>query len=167
MRILFTGDVVGRSGREALKQYLPQLKEKLSPDIIISNVDNAAGGRGVTKETAKEIYAMGVDCLTGGDHIWDQREMVCAIENDQNLLRALNLPATTPGRGVWSRSLPNGHEIVVIHLCGTIFMTKTFDSAFDAINQTLSNFKIGQGRSIFVDIHAEATSEKIGASALS
>ena len=162
MRILFLGDVMGRSGRDAVAKYLPDLKEKLSPDVVIVNVDNAASGRGVTKDTAQNIYDAGADCLTGGDHVWDQREMVSVIERDKNILRAYNLPDTTPGNGVWQKTLTNGHEIVVLHLCGTVFMYKSiFDNPFHAADKALKNIKLEQGRSIFVDFHAEATSEKM------
>jgi metallophosphoesterase (TIGR00282 family) len=162
MRILFIGDVMGRSGRDALAKHLPSLKESLSPDVVIVNVDNAASGRGVTKDTAKDIYNAGADCLTGGDHIWDQREMIAVVERDKNILRALNQPPETPGNGIWRQTMNSGHEIVVIHLCGTVFMTKAlFDNPFRAADAALKAIPLGKGRSIFVDFHAEATSEKM------
>lgn len=162
MRILFLGDVMGRSGRDVVAKHLLDLKEKLKADVTIVNVDNAANGRGVTKDTAQEIYDAGADCLTGGDHIWDQREMVCVVEKDKNILRAYNLPDHTPGVGLWEKKLPDGHEIVVLHLCGTIFMTKSFfDNPFEAADAVLKNIKLAPNRSIFVDFHAEATSEKM------
>ena len=162
MRILFIGDVFGRSGRDALKKHLLDLKEKLSPDVIIVNVDNAAHGRGITKDIAKEIYEMGVDCLTGGDHVWDQREMVAQIDNDPNLLRPYNLPDTTPGRGVWQKTLADGKEIVVLHLCGSLFMSKAlFNNPFHAADRALKELLPNKNRVIFVDFHAEATSEKM------
>ncbi len=160
MRILFIGDVMGRTGREALAKHLPTLKEKLSPDVIIVNVDNAASGRGTTQATAKEILSCGVDCLTGGDHIWDQREMVCGVENIKELVRPANLPEGTPGRGLWSDTL-NGQKITVLHLGGTVFMNASFDNPFTYADEVLSRHKIGKGSHIFVDFHAEATSEKM------
>ena len=161
MRILFLGDVMGRSGRDAVKEHLPILKDTLEPDVIIVNVDNAASGRGVTKETADEIFAVGADCLTGGDHVWDQREMICVIENNTNIIRPYNQPKGTPGKGIWKKTLSDGHEIVVLHLCGTTFMNKTFDNPFIAADSALSGIKLEKGRSIFIDFHAEATSEKM------
>ncbi len=161
MRILFLGDVFGRSGRDAIKKHLPDLKEKLKSDVVICNVDNAANGRGVTKDTAKEIMDVGVDCLTGGDHIWDQREMMCVVENKHNILRAANLPSHTPGKGVWEMITANGAKIIVIHLCGTVFMKHHFDAPFDVADEILKDLKIGNGCSVFVDFHAEATSEKM------
>ncbi|NQZ14207.1 MAG: TIGR00282 family metallophosphoesterase [Alphaproteobacteria bacterium] len=162
MRILFVGDVMGRSGRDAIAKHLPELKDKLQADVTIVNVDNAASGRGVTKDTAQDMYDAGAECLTGGDHIWDQREMISVIDKDKNILRPLNLPEHTPGQGVWTKALPNGHEIVVIHICGTIFMSKThFDAPFECVDGVLKNYQLKAGRSIFVDFHAEATSEKM------
>lgn len=153
---------MGRSGRDAVAKHLPSLKEKLKADVTIVNVDNAANGRGVTKDTAKEIYEVGADCLTGGDHIWDQREMIAVVEKDKNILRPHNLPSETPGTGVWRQSLNSGQEIVVIHLCGTVFMNKShFDNPFRAADEALKNLPLMHGRSIFVDFHAEATSEKM------
>lgn len=162
MRILFLGDIFGRSGRDALKEHLPKLKEQLKVDVTVVNVDNAANGRGLTKDTAQEIFDYGGDCLTGGDHVWDQREMISVIERDHNILRPLNLPEHTPGNGIWARTLEDGHEIVVIHLCGTVFMNKIlFDNPFDKIDLVLKDIRLQKGRSIFVDFHAEATSEKM------
>lgn len=162
MRILFLGDVFGRCGRDIVKKHLPALKQKLSANVVIVNVDNAANGRGITKDTAQEVYDAGADCLTGGDHVWDQREMVSVIEKDKNILRPHNLPSDTPGTGVWQKTLSTGQEIVVLHLCGTIFMSKyLFDNPFRVADEALKNIKLSQNRSIFVDFHAEATSEKM------
>lgn len=160
MKILFLGDVIGRSGRDAIKEHLPTLKEKLKPDVTIVNVDNASSGRGVTQKTAQEIISYGVDCLTGGDHIWDQREMVCGVENISNIVRPANLPDGTPGRGFWSVTI-GGQKITVLHLCGTVFMNASFDNPFDYADKFLSQNKIGNSAHIFVDFHAEATSEKM------
>ncbi|MAZ76960.1 MAG: hypothetical protein CMH31_06655 [Micavibrio sp.] len=142
MKILFLGDVMGRAGRDAIKEHLPTLKDKLSPDVIIVNVDNAASGRGVTKDTANDIFEAGADCLTGGDHVWDQREMVCVIENNTDIIRPYNQPTGTPGKGVWRKALADGQEIVVLHLCGTTFMAKAFDNPFLAADAALSGIKL-------------------------
>ena len=161
MKILFLGDVVGRSGRDAIKAHLPSLKEQLSPDVVIANVDNAASGRGTTQATAKEIISYGADILTGGDHIWDQREMVCGVENISCLLRPANMPEGTPGKGMLQHSLTDGQKITVLHLGGTVFMNAVFDSPFDCVDKTLKHHQIGKGHHIFIDFHAEATSEKM------
>lgn len=160
MRILFLGDVYGRSGREVLKENLPALKDKLRPDVTIVNVDNAASGRGTTQKTAKEIIGYGADCLTGGDHIWDQREMICGVENIPNIIRPVNLPEDSPGKGVWSSTVL-GQKITVIHLGGTVFMTASFDNPFTAIDKILADYKLEKNSHIFVDFHAEANSEKM------
>ena len=160
MRILFIGDVFGRSGRDAIKEHLGGLKDCLQPDVVITNVDNAANGRGTTVTTAEEILGYGVDILTGGDHIWDQREMVCGVENIKQIIRPYNLPIKTPGRGIIEGTFA-GHKLTVVHLCGTTFMSKTFDNAFDAADKILETVKLSNNHSIFVDFHAEATSEKM------
>lgn len=153
---------MGRSGRDTVKKHLPNLKEKLSADVVIVNVDNAANGRGVTKDTAQEVYEAGANCLTGGDHIWDQREMVAVVEKDKNILRPLNMPPETPGAGMWQNTLADGREIIVLHLCGTVFMFKShFDNPFRMVDEALKSFPLKKNRSIFVDFHTEATSEKM------
>lgn len=160
MRILFVGDIIGRSGRDALQKHLPDLKAKLNLDVIIVNVDNAASLRGVTQKIAKEILSWGVDFLTGGDHIWDQREMVCGVENIPELLRPANLPEGTPGKGIESKMIGND-KITVIHLGGTVFMNDKFDNAFDYMNRVIDGLKIAKNQHVFVDFHTEATSEKM------
>lgn len=153
---------MGRSGRDAVAQHLPSLKEQLKADVTIVNVDNAANGRGVTKDTAKDIYNAGADCLTGGDHIWDQREMISVIEKDNNILRPHNLPTETPGTGLWRKTLNSGHEIVVLHMCGMVYMTKSFfENPFRLADAVLKDLPLNKNRSIFVDFHTEATSEKM------
>ena len=161
MKILFLGDVMGRSGRDAIATHLPALKDKLNPDFVIVNVDNTSSGRGVTQKNAKEILALGVDCLTGGDHIWDQREMICGVENIKELVRPANLPSQTPGRGHQSFDV-SGQKIIVLHLCGNVFMKHHFDSPFDYVEKFLSSYKVNMNTHIFIDFHAEATSEKMG-----
>lgn len=157
---MFLGDVIGRSGRDAISVHLPMLKEKLKPDVTIINVDNAASGRGVTQKIAQDILALGADCLTGGDHIWDQREMICGVENIADIVRPANMPDTTPGKGVWSKTIA-GQKITVIHLCGTVFMKAHFANPFEYADKLLSKHKVGANSHVFVDFHAEATSEKM------
>lgn len=160
MRILFIGDVVGRSGRDAVRDHLPKLKTDLNIDSIIVNVDNAANGRGTTVKTSEEIIEYGADVLTGGDHIWDQREIVSGIEKLPNLLRPANLPSTTPGKGIYSVNSGAG-KLTVIHLCGTVFIDKNFDNPFDKADELLNGIKSSSDHAIFIDFHAEATSEKM------
>lgn len=160
MRILFVGDVVGRSGRDALKAHLPKLKTDLNVDIAVVNVDNAANGRGVTVNTAEEIIEYGADVLTGGDHIWDQREMVCAVDNMDNILRVANMPNTTPGKGFVTIEKA-GQKFTVIHLGGTVFLDKGFENPFLKADEILQTIKPSKDHAVFVDFHAEATSQKM------
>ncbi len=160
MRILFIGDLYGRSGRDALIKHLPMLKEKLAPDAIIVNGDNAAHGRGITGAICEELFNLGVDCITSGDHVWDQREIISVIDHEKRLIRPINYAAKTPGMGHYSKLLATGQKLVVVHVQGQLFM-KEADNAFSAIDRFLETERIGNRTSIFVDIHAEATSEKM------
>jgi metallophosphoesterase (TIGR00282 family) len=161
MRIVFIGDIVGRSGREALEQHLPEIKSKLQPDIIIVNGENAASGAGITDKICKEFYEWGVDCITAGNHVWRQSSIIPYIARDKSLLRPLNFPPGTPGSGVYKHQLDDGRRILVIHALGRVFM-EPMDDPFLAIDTILKTEKLGQTADmIFVDFHAEATSEKM------
>jgi len=160
MRILFLGDVFGRSGRNALKENLIDLKARLQPDVTIVNVDNASNARGITQKNAKEILSYGADCLTGGDHIWNQRDMISGIDNIDGIIRPENFVEVSVGKGSWSADIKD-QKITVFHLCGTVFMKPVFDNAFSCAEQFVEKNKIGKGHHIFVDFHAEATSEKM------
>lgn len=158
MRLLFIGDIVGRPGREAVSQLLPALREEYSPDFIVANGENAAGGMGITKETAAEVFQSGVDVVTLGNHVWSKKEVYTYLDEEQRLLRPANYPAGAPGRG-WNIYLTkNGIRIGVINLCGRIFMENLEDPfrTADAILLELSQHT----NLIFVDFHAEVTSEK-------
>ncbi len=160
MKFLFVGDIFGRSGREALAKYLPDLKEKLTPDMVIVNGDNAAHGRGITRKICEEFFELGVDCITGGDHVWDQSEILNYIGNEPRLLRPANYSDATPGAGVFSYQHDGDHETVIIHLQGQIFMRET-ESPFQKVDTILEDHKLGPKKTIFVDLHCEATSEKM------
>lgn len=160
MRILFIGDLFGRSGRDALAKHLPSLKEKLKPDAIIVNGDNAAHGRGITGVICEELFSMGVNCITSGDHVWDQREIISVIDSEKRLIRPLNYAPKAPGMGVFSQLLPGGQKLIVVHVQGQLFM-KEAESAFTAMDRFFETERMGKNVSIFVDIHAEATSEKM------
>lgn len=162
MRSLFIGDIVGRSGREAVRDYLPVLREKLRPDVVIANVDNAAHGFGVTERIIEELRGYGVQLFTGGNHIWDQREIVPYIGRDRTLLRPANYPADQPGQGSVILTLPDGRRILLLHLLGQLFVD-TVDDPFRLADQMLSGVQLGSNgfSMIFVDFHAEATSEKM------
>lgn len=161
MRILFIGDVVGRSGRDALAKHMPDIVKNFSPDVKIVNVDNAAHGFGVTSKICEELFAMGFDCLTGGNHIWDQREIIPFIDREPRLLRTCNYPSGVPGNGHYLHTLSNGQKILIIHVMGCLFMD-TLDNPFHAVDEILKKYTLGVNvDSIFVDVHAEATSEKM------
>lgn len=161
MRVLFCGDVVGRSGREALTGILPRLREGLDPDFIIANGENAAGGFGITKKICEEFFLAGVDVITGGNHSWDQREAIEFIERESRLLRPQNYPTGTPGRGCAMFSARDGRKVVVLNVMGRLFMDP-LDDPFACVERELARHRLGAtAAAIVLDFHAEATSEKM------
>lgn len=152
MLILAIGDVIGKPGRKALSQLLPGLRRQYGIDLIIVNGENAAGGIGVTVDTAREMLEAGADVLTSGNHIWMHREIYPYLDSDMPLLRPLNYPAGVPGRG----HLVTG-KVAVINLIGRVFIGD-FDNPFHAVNRLLAEL---EPKIIIVDFHAEATSEKV------
>ena len=162
MKILFCGDIVGSCGRNIVKNKLPQLKKELNLDFVIANVDNASGGFGVNQNAADELISCGADVLTGGDHIWDQKETISFINNYPQLLRPLNFPGDTPGAGARIFSVSGGKKILVIHLLGQVFIKYHLNCPFAAVQELLKNYQLGKNiDAIIVDFHAEATSEKM------
>ncbi len=152
---------MGRSGRDALVKHLPSLKEKLLPDVIIVNVDNAVHGRGVSKKVCSEIYDLGVDCLTGGDHVWDQREILTYINNDPRLLRPMNYPDNAPGNGHLVHTLQDGRSILILHALARTFMPPV-ENPFTVLSNIVRDHPLRQKvDAIFIDFHGEATSEKM------
>lgn len=161
MRILFFGDVFGRSGRDGLARHLPELKEKLAPDVIVVNAENSAGGDGVTVKLAKEFFDMGIACLTTGNHVWGQRELVATIDQEPRILRPHNYPEGTPGRGLFVQSLPDGRKLLVVNIMARYFMSPTLDDPFACAEKVLSQYRLGSAvQAILVDFHGEITSEK-------
>jgi metallophosphoesterase (TIGR00282 family) len=161
MRILFFGDVVGRGGRDGLAKHLPALKERLKPDAIIVNAENATSGFGLTKKMADEFLSFGISCLTLGNHAWAQREMLAVIENEPRIIRPLNYPIGTPGSGVYLLSLEDGRRLLVTNPIGRLFMEPILDDPFAAMEKVVKEYKLSGDLQIFVDFHAEATSEKM------
>lgn len=162
MRILFLGDIVGRSGRDALIQYMPFLKEKLAPDVIIVNGDNAASGHGVTFKLAQEILGYGIDCLTNGNHVWAQKDFYGSIDRDPRCLRPINFPEGTPGKGTYRHTLADGRTIMIVNIMGNAFMDVILEDPFIAAKKMLSSCRLGTSdNAIFIDFHAEATAEKM------
>lgn len=163
MKIAFFGDVVGKPGRSALRTHLPQIKRQLGLDFVVVNAENAAGGFGLTEVIAKEMFEAGADCLTLGDHAWDQREALTYIERENRLLRPINYPPNTaPGRGAHLFVLPSGLRIGVIQVQGNVFMKQILDNPFQAMDAALGDMPLGVvADAILVDMHCEATSEKM------
>ncbi|MCC7260390.1 MAG: TIGR00282 family metallophosphoesterase [Alphaproteobacteria bacterium] len=160
MKFLLLGDVIGRSGREAVKKHLPRLRVEWSLDFVLVNVDNASGGFGVTPKHCDEFLKMGADVLTGGDHVWDQSEIKPYINNAPRMLRPLNFPEGTPGRGTGLYEV-KGKKVLVVHALGQVFMRENLDCPFRAVEQVLKGHVLGKTvDAILVDFHAEATSEK-------
>jgi 2',3'-cyclic-nucleotide 2'-phosphodiesterase len=161
MRILFIGDVMGRSGREALEKYLPVAREKLKPDVVIVNGENAASGAGITDKICKQFYEWNVDCITTGNHVWDQREIISYIGRDKRLLRPLNFPEGTPGNGAYKHQLDDGRTILIINSMARLFMD-AIDDPFSVTKKLLDKEKLGKtATAIFIDFHGETTSEKL------
>jgi len=162
MRILFLGDLVGRSGRNAVIAALPGLRGELALDFVVANAENAASGYGLTPAIADELFAAGADVLTLGDHAFDQKEMLSHIETEPRILRPLNYAKTAPGRGAGLFGAPRGRRVLVAVALGRVFMNRPFDDGFSPIEATLKSNRLGHGaNAAVVEIHAEATSEKM------
>lgn len=161
MRILYCGDIVGRSGREALLKYLPQLQAELSLDFIIANGENSAHGFGITKSICQELFSAGVDVITTGNHIWDQREIMSYIDHEKRLLRPLNYPATAPGKGWVLATSRSGKKVLVINAMARLFM-EPLDDPFTAVDTVLKQTPLKTAvAAAIIDFHGEATSEKM------
>jgi metallophosphoesterase (TIGR00282 family) len=160
MRLLFLGDVVGRSGRKAVCDELPKLRERYRLDFVAVNGENAAGGFGITEPILQELLDAGTDVVTLGNHAFDQREALVFIDRYDRLLRPLNYPAGTPGRGSGLYRAGNGADVLVINAMGRVFMTE-LDCPFRAVEAEVNACGLKRGAdAILIDFHAEATSEK-------
>ena len=159
MKILFIGDVVGRPGRQAVKELVPRLREQHGVTVVVANGENSAGGAGITPETAAEIFAAGVDVITSGDHLWDQKEVVHLLEVEPRFVRPLNYPPGTPGRGSTTVQIQGRSAMAVINVQGRTFMPE-LESPFWSVKAEVERLR-QVTPVILVDIHAEATSEKI------
>ncbi len=160
MRILFVGDVVGRSGRNSVNERLPTLISDWKLDCVVINGENAAGGFGITEAIYHQLIDAGADAITLGNHAWDQREALVFIERAERLVRPINYPAGTPGRGAALVETKNGARVLVVNAMGRIFMD-ALDDPFAAIDRELSACPLKNGAdAIVIDLHAEATSEK-------
>lgn len=159
IKLLYFGDIVGRSGRDALLKTLPLLRPLV--DAIIINGENAAHGFGITPGICKDLYNAGCDVITTGNHIWDNKEIISHIAHDNRLLRPLNFPQSCPGKGATLFRTALGHELLVMNVMGRLFMDP-LDDPFKAVDDVLKKYTLGATvQSIVVDFHAEASSEKM------
>ena len=164
MKLLFCGDVVGRSGREVILEYIPKLKEKLNLDVIIVNGENSAGGFGITAPIAKSFFEIGINVITSGNHIWRQRDIVPYIGQEKRLLRPMNYSnKKLPGSGVAAHQLSDGRHFVVLHAMARLFMPDHLDCPFYAVDEVLQAISLSQDKiaGIMLDFHGETTSEKM------
>lgn len=158
MKLLFIGDVVGEPGRRVVKTLVPRLRNDWGLDIVVANGENSAGGSGITPGTANELFNGGVDIITSGDHLWDQKEVNELLANETRFVRPMNYPAETPGSGVrfWER---DGRKVAVVNVQGRTFMP-VLENPFRVLQAEMPKIREAT-RLIFVDAHGEATSEKI------
>ncbi len=159
---MFLGDVVGRSGRDAVYQHLPILRERYRPDCVVVNGENAAHGFGITEEIYLKLRDAGADVVTLGNHSFDQREILVTIEREGNLIRPLNWPSGCPGRGTALVETAGGQRVLVINGMGRVMVEPMLDDPFPAIDQEIEQCKLGRDcDAIILDFHAEASSEKM------
>ena len=162
MRIMYLGDVVGRAGRAAITNRLATLRADLKADFVVVNGENATSGVGITPEHAKTLLDAGADVLTLGDHAFDQRDMLSGIEKEPRILRPLNYSKAAPGVGARVFDAPGGRKVLVAQVLGQVFMKRPFDDPFSAIETVLKQHPLGgMVQASLVDIHCEATSEKM------
>ncbi|MBI5190887.1 MAG: TIGR00282 family metallophosphoesterase [Nitrospirae bacterium] len=160
MKILFISDIVGGPGRRAVKQHLQGLREKHSVDLIIANGENSAGGFGITQKVAEELLGMGIDILTSGNHIWDKKEVMNYLGKEDRLIRPANYPPGVPGYGSALVTAKDGTRVGVLNLMGRVFMAN-LDCPFRVGSEEVEKLKDAGAAVVFVDFHAEATSEKL------
>ena len=160
MKIIFFGDIFGRSGRDALIEKLPYFKKKYNPDFILANGENASHGKGISKKICDDLFSAGIDVITGGNHIFDNHDVFNFIDDEKRLLRPNNYPIDTPGNG-YGIYEKDQKKILVINVMGRVFMNP-LDDPFDSIRKVIGDKLLGKNISaIIIDIHCEATSEKM------
>ncbi len=162
MRLLFLGDIVGRSGRDAVTSALPGLRRDLALDLVVVNAENASHGFGLAPDMARALFSAGADVLTLGNHAWDRKEIIPFIAEESRLIRPMNYAPGTPGQGAAVVTVPGGRRALVVQVMGRLFM-EPLDDPFRAVQGELAKHSLGaQGsvQAVVVDIHAEATSEK-------
>lgn len=161
IRILFLGDVVGRNARDEIIARLPEWRKRWKLDAVVVNAENAANGFGITAQICQDLYKAGVDCLTTGNHIWDQREIISYIDRDPKLLRPLNYPEGTPGKGAFLLETARGHKVLIVNIMARLFM-ESLDDPFAAAEKICKAYQLGRNvNGILLDFHGEASSEKM------
>jgi 2',3'-cyclic-nucleotide 2'-phosphodiesterase len=162
VRLIFLGDVVGRSGRDAVHEYLPQLRERYSPDVVVINGENAAHGFGITEEIYLGLREAGADVVTLGNHAFDQREALVFIEREDRLIRPVNWAKGCPGKGSAMVVTERGRRVLVINAMGCVMIQPQLDDPFAALERELETCRLGRDcDAVLIDFHAEATSEKM------
>jgi 2',3'-cyclic-nucleotide 2'-phosphodiesterase len=162
MRLLFLGDVMGRSGRTAVAERLPAIRAAWGLDFVVVNGENATSGAGLSGDHAKGLIAAGADCVTLGDHAFDQKDMLSFIETEGRVIRPLNFSRAAPGKGSRLFHLADGRKVLVAQVLGQVFMKRPFDDPFSAIDPVLkAHPRGGLAQAVLVDVHCEATSEKM------
>lgn len=160
LKIAFLADIVGKIGRKAVNSYIPKLKNDHSPDLIIANGENAAGGLGLDLKTADEIFKAGINIITSGNHIWSKKDILIYLEKDKNIIRPANFASPAPGKGSIIYTLDNGLKIGVANFIGRVYLSDVVDCPFQSADKIITALQ-EETDVIFVDFHAEATSEKI------
>lgn len=162
MKLLFIGDIYGRTGRDAVAACVRPLRQKHHVDLVIANCDNAANGSGITPPLAQELYDCGIDLLSGGDHVWDQRDMLPHLDRAPVVLRPVNFPDGVPGKGFHIIKTQSGKAVLVILAQGRVYHPVHTDNPFHVVEKLVDKYTLGQNiDAIFVDFHAGATSEKV------
>lgn len=157
LRVLFIGDITGRYGRRFLRKVMPAVKDKFLPDIVIANGENLAGGLGIIKNTADEVFRSGVDFMTTGNHVWDKKEALDLLRIEERIIRPLNFHPDNPGKGYYNFKIDDTTHLLIINLQGRVFMEPVVDNPFTIVDDFL---KTTNQRLILIDFHAEATAEK-------
>ncbi len=161
MRVLYLGDIVGRAGRDAACAKMQAYRDQLNLDLLVVNGENAASGFGITEKICQQFFDAGTDVIVTGNHVWDQKEIIPVFDRETRLLRPLNFPAGTPGRGSCVVELSRGRKALILQVMGRVFMDPLGDP-FATIDKALEGLRLGQNVAfIMVDIHGEATSEKM------
>jgi 2',3'-cyclic-nucleotide 2'-phosphodiesterase len=160
MNVLFIADIFGSPGRQIVSRKLPALRESLQIDVCIANCENVASGRGITEKKAAELFDLGVDVMTGGNHLWDRKEVLDYLKIENRIIRPLNFPARAIGSPFFIKTLASGTKLAIVNLIGQAFMGNA-DSPIDTLEKILPELR-SQTPNIFVDFHAEATAEKRG-----